>query len=337
MSSYAEGMAHHPVRSRRGLARSLLLLPGLCLAWPVAALPGSDDSAFALRVDTERRLPVYGPRNEVEAAGVLAISTALPVIGEGAIVQQILTVAPELMGVDRAEGKAVKAALKRRYDELGDDPRWADVETPLVQAFEASAPTMLVAPPHAAGVDPDEAPVVLFLHGYGGNGLLFSWLLSTAMPEAWIVSPSHGLTWSRPDLRYLDDALRTFEAHRGRGPLRYHLVGLSDGAVGAFEVLAARSERFRSCTILAGTPREDVIAKLPRAVPLTWIAGRQDRFVSAKRVAARHARVRRRVRTTSLSWMPDGHYFLLNDDGAALSIVAAAVGAVGESGEVDAQ
>ncbi len=300
----------------------------LTLTLSLGALPAAADAtkAFALTVATDQKLPVYAPRGELEAFGANAVVTLLPTLGEGMVVQRVLDVAPELMGVDAREGAQVKEALARRYAELADDPRWADVDSPMVQAFASTAPTMLVSPPHAPGADAATAPVVLFLHGYGGNGLLFSWLLSEAMPEAWIVAPSHGLTWSRPNLRYLDDALSTFEAHRGGGPFRYHLVGLSDGAVGAFEVLAARAARVETATIIAGTPREATIKRLPRSVPLPWSAGRTARLVGAPRGGEMSARVRRRLKTTSLTWMADGHYFLLNDDGDALSIIRRAIG-----------
>lgn len=291
-------------------AASVLVGVNPVFALLLCALPVS-----VIDMADEPPLPVYRPKNSLERAGVHTAVAALGTLGEGRTVQLILAAAPHLLNVAKSEEARVRNDLGARYAELGADPRWDHIPSPLRSAFEPLTPTMIVAPPVEG--PREKAPVVLFLHGYGGNGKLFAFLLARAMPNAWIVSPSHGLTWSRPRLRYLDRALERFEETYGLDGPRYHLVGLSDGAVGAFEVLAARPARFERMVSIVGVPRPRTIGRLPKDTPILMLNGRTDRFVPARGVRARFRRLMRRG-TVTLSWHDGGHYFLLEEDGAAL-------------------
>lgn len=286
-------------------------------AEPPASATG-DRRAFALEVPTKADLPVYRPRGELEEAGVKAALASLASLGEGRTVQLILQAAPRLMNVGDDEGGHVRAQLAKRYDELAADPLWEDVPSPLPSAFEKRAPLTLVAPPRDPAVDPATADVVVFLHGYGGNGKLFAWLVSRALPEAWVVAPSHGLTWARPRPGYLDESLTAFESKTGRRPDRYWLVGLSDGGVGSFEVLAQKGRRFQGAVNIVGVPRGTTVARLPRDMPMLWLNGKRDRFVGRSVVERRFRQVKARSPGARIEWFDAGHYFLLDDDQAAL-------------------
>lgn len=216
--------------------------------------------------------------------------------------------------------------LANRYNEIDADPRWRDVPSPLPSAFEKRAPLLLVAPPSAPDVDAATAPVVLFLHGYGGSGKLYAALLARALPHAWIVAPSHGVSWTRPQMAYVDEVLARFESEAGFRPPGYWIVGLSDGAVGSFEILAARPERVLGVVSIVGVPRADTIGRLPRlprAQPVLLLNGTRDRFVGASTVKARFASLAKRMTGAKLEWLTAGHYFLIDDDGAALARIRA--------------
>jgi pimeloyl-ACP methyl ester carboxylesterase len=263
-----------------------------------------------LALAPERGLPVYHPKNPVEEAGVAAALASLDTLGEARTVQLILQAAPELMNLDAEDIAPTRDALTARYREMEEDPEWAALPSPLATAFSDRAPAMIVVPPSKP-----THRVIVFLHGYGGSGKIFSFLLARAIPDAWIVAPSHGVSWAKPKIAYLDRALARFEKESGIDP-EYHLVGLSDGSVGAFEVIAKRPHRFRSLTSIVGIPKSDVVAKLPR-IPILMLNGKGDRFVpeaAVKRRAPKHAK---------LEWFEGGHYFLLDEDALALKRIRA--------------
>jgi len=311
----------------------LLVWTSVCLLLSSSSTWAAQDprAAFAVELNTAHRLPVFQPKSKRERAGVWAAKSALSVLSEGQVVGLILDAAPELMNAGGKEGATVRSQLKKRYAELADDPLWADVESPLHQAFEQTTPTMLVAPPRNKTADAKTAPVVVFLHGYGGNGRLFTWLLSRALPDCWVVSPSHGVSWRAPVDGYLDDALQTFASRTGRSTQDAVLVGLSDGGVGAFEVLRRHPKTFAGVVNIAALPTTSAAPKLPRRVPQLWLNGRRDRFVSAQRVRQRRRLVEQRGIHVDQRWFNSGHYFLLDDDGKALEAIRGFVRAVHRS------
>jgi len=242
-------------------------------------------------------------------------------VGESRSVQLIVQAAPWLLNVSRDDGPRVQALLNARYTEMDADPEWRALASPLSSAFQQMTPSMIVVAPR--GVDPRTAPVVCFLHGYGGNGKLFAWLVSRALPQMWVIAPSHGLTWSKPRLGHLDAALGRFEALSGIPSPRYWLVGLSDGGVGAFEIYGARPTRIAGMVSVVGVPRRDAVTRLPQDGRVLMLNGRRDRFVGADTVAERFPTLAARVRHAELEWYDDGHYFLLDDDGKALERIRA--------------
>lgn len=281
----------------------------------------------AIELETKASLPVFEASSTQESIGVTMALSSLSMFGEGATVRAITATAPRLMNADEDEAAHVQTMLSHRYDEVDADPRWRDVPSPLPSAFEKRAPLLLIAPPSAVDVDPVRAPVVLFLHGYGGSGKLYAALLARALPHAWIVAPSHGVSWARPQMAYVDEVLARFESDAGFRPEGYWIVGLSDGAVGSFEILAARPERVRGVVSIVGVPRADTIARLPRGEravrPVLMLNGTRDRFVGAKTVKARFTSLTKRVPIAKLEWFSSGHYFLIDDDGAALARIRA--------------
>lgn len=279
----------------------------------------------AIEVETKAELPVFTASTFEESAGVGMALSSLALFGEGATVRAITAAAPRLMNAASEETEHVQAMLASRYDEIDADPRWRDVPSPLPSAFEKRAPLLLVAPPSAPAVDAGNAPVVLFLHGYGGSGKLYAALLARALPHAWIVAPSHGVSWARPQMAYVDEVLARFESEAGFRPAGYWLVGLSDGAVGSFEILAARPQRVLGVVSIVGVPRADTIARVPSrsAHRLLLLNGTRDRFVGANTVKARFASLSRRVAKAKLEWFDAGHYFLIDDDRAALARIRA--------------
>lgn len=289
------------------------LLASLLVAQTVSIVP----------IPGERPHKAYRPKNPIEAAGVEAAVASIEKLGEGRTVQLVLEAAPHLMNVSADEGASVREALGARYAELAENEAWSKLPSPLASAFRKQSPSMIVASP---AVPSKNAPVVLFLHGYGGSGKLFAYMLSRAMPEAWIVAPSHGLTWARPRRGYARRALAAFEKHTGVRAKRVHLVGLSDGAVGAFEVYRESPRRYHEIVSIVGVPRADTIGRLPSRTRVVMLNGRRDRFVGAKVVRRRYQALRRKVSSAHLKWFEGGHYFLLNEDGAALGLVRRAVG-----------
>ncbi len=267
----------------------------------------------SLPVSTRQRLPIYQPKNAVERLGTAAALSSLDSRGEGATVVSILNAAPSLLKLPKSRRQATIDALVDGYRELERDGVWKDLDSPMASAFESRTPMMLIVPPRGKSALQAHRPkVIWFLHGYGGNGKLYAWLLARALPDVWIVSPSHGVSWRRPNLTYLAESRSAFlKFSKLRAPT-FVLVGLSDGAMGGFQVMNSAPPSFAAFVSIAGHPLGSA-RRIPTNTPILMLNSRTDRMVSAATAAGKQAQLKRRGAQVSIEWFKGGHYFLLHD------------------------
>lgn len=91
-------------------------------------------------------------------------------------------------------------------------------------------------------------PVLLLLHGYGGNLLYFPWAIWKEAPEAILIAPSWQINWSEGRFedrrRYVEAALAHAEEIIGISLKAPWLVPLSQGGPMAFNLASTKPRRF---------------------------------------------------------------------------------------------
>ena len=91
-------------------------------------------------------------------------------------------------------------------------------------------------------------PVLLLMHGYGGNFLYFPWAVWNAVPECILVAPSWQINWSDGPLEkridYVMAVVADAREKTGLPLMKPWLVPLSQGGPTAFHVAAAFPTRF---------------------------------------------------------------------------------------------
>jgi pimeloyl-ACP methyl ester carboxylesterase len=301
-------------RSARALFIFVLVL---CLGHPASARNRAD----LVEVPTEEILPIYQPRNSYEESAALAAVESIRFRGEGPTVDLILRAAPHLLGVPSDEAEGVRRAIARRYRRLHQNPDFLSTPSPLPSAFVRENPTMLVIPPRHPLGDARDAPALLFLHGYGGSGKLYAFMLADALPHVWVVAPSHGVTWRNPNLDYVDDVVMAFFRKYRTRSASLHLVGLSDGGWGAFSIYAKRPEVFSGMVSIAATPPGAMIKYLPRAGHIAMLNGRRDRRASLQTVREKFRAVKKRVPDARLHLLPGGHFFFVRSEDQVMALL----------------
>jgi predicted esterase len=299
--------------------KSLLFFALTSTVLLVATESQAGDRVQLVEVPTQQTLPVFHSRGSYEESSALAAVESIRFFGEGATVDLILGSAPHLLGVKGTEAKKVRRHIAAKYRSLQRDPDFLSTPSPLSSAFERQKPQMLIVTPKTGKAERLRAPVVVFLHGYGGNGKLFAFMLADALPGAWIVAPSHGLTWRKPNLAYLSDALEEFQRRTRVRPKATYLVGLSDGGWGAFSAYSQIPNRFDGLVTLAATPPGSAIKNLPEDGKIWMFNGRRDSRVSQATVRKKFSRVKKRVPNAQLTFFEGGHYFLIEPNQKALS------------------
>lgn len=124
-------------------------------------------------------------------------------------------------------------------------------------------------------------PVLLLLHGYGGNLLYFPWAIWKEIPEAILIAPSWQINWSEGTFsnrrRYVEAALAHAEGKIGISLKAPWLVPLSQGGPMAFNLANTKPRRF-SGLLGISTFAECVqdIAHLDPEFPVRMLHGDHD-------------------------------------------------------------
>ena len=160
----------------------------------------------------------------------------------------------------------------------------------------------------------DSLPLIIMLHGAGGDAAGTLGLIENAAPEAILLLPeSRGPTWDiilgayGPDVAFLDAALeRVFQQHRV-DPRRVALAGFSDGASYALSLAIGNGDLFTHA--LAFSPG---FAAPPEPVgrPLIFVShGTEDDVLPIDSCSRRLVpRLRRAGYDVRYHEFPGGHY-----------------------------
>lgn len=229
-----------------GLAFAAL---GLCAAWaPRPEPPPAVGPASIFRGE-----PGYGVWNP---------ASLVPEIDQFKLGSFLAPFADPL--IDRPQAARLRTHFMGVYREMGADPAFARLTSVMPYAYGEifmGAPQ----PDHAFTYVPATAqgklPVLLFLHGWGGNFQGYMWTLKEAADAAGvaIVAPSHGAgVWDEDDapgrpggLTRIRAALATIRAHPRMDAGRVTLMGLSNGGVGVSEAAIALPDQLRQLVYIS--------------------------------------------------------------------------------------
>lgn len=164
------------------------------------------------------------------------------------------------------------------------------------------------------------APVLVFLHGSGGNFKAYPWLLSELADSLGMVMvcPSFGFgNWTEAaSARVVEKALAEAEkvARLDRGNM--HLMGLSNGGKGVGHVGRDLGHQFRSLTFISPIVEEDATESLRfmarwKDKPVFVISGAEDDRVPLSYVVDAAARMKKNGALVTFKTVPDADHFLL--------------------------
>jgi predicted esterase len=165
------------------------------------------------------------------------------------------------------------------------------------------------------------APVLVFLHGSGGNFKSYTWLLSKIADEQGMVliAPTCGFgNWEEPRatqmvVAALEDVAKTQALDMGR----VHLAGLSNGSLGVSRIAAsAEAARFRSLIFLSPVCDDKALVSSAFAEhwqgrPLLVITGEEDDRVPVTYVKQCVEVMRKAKASVTLSVYPQTNHFLV--------------------------
>ena len=234
--------------------------------------------------------------------------------------------------IDRPQSARIRGLFQTVYDELAADP-----------AFSRAGSTMNVAYGEIWGFEPRNAhlyryplaekdwilrrPVLLFLHGSGGNFLGYLWVLKRfADTRGWtVIAPDNAFGFWRPeDTRtVVGRALKYIEAQEDLDASRIVIAGLSNGGLGLEQALSFWPRTFEAAVLLSGVPTGNTAAT-PTDLPWFVLHGDADKRIPIQHIDQAVATLRKAGATIERRVIPGDHFIFFERQDAVLEILTAA-------------
>ena len=253
-------------------------------------------------------MPTVVVRAELEPVRAL-IARGAGHVSEGSLLVAGITLGQQWFRLTPPQVAQLTRGFRDAYAQIEADPAMKGLPSVLGDAISQE--------PHRDGhyflyrpaaVDA-KTPVIIFLHGFGGNFQYYTWMMKQSFADAVVIAPSYGIAWSREGRGYFDEVLADAGRRLGVSIRRPWLVALSAGGPAGFDFYDRSPERFRGLICLASCPQPDQIATIKPGLKILMINGvRDDRFPIAtvrQTIAPLHPQ------TVELE--DADHFFLLTD------------------------
>src|SRR5688500_14684884 len=237
-----------PLNRRLHAATVLLCLAGtICAARAQTTAPAPRVESVSLK--TSHPMPVMRVREQFEPVRRL-IERSAGHVSEGPLLVSALTLNQQQFGIMPEQLRVLTAGFNDVYARIATDPAFANVPSALADAISADANRkahyFLYRPSRVT----DETPVIVFLHGFGGNFQFYTYLLKEAFPDRVIIAPSCGIAWPVEGVPLLDEVLDDAARRLGVRLSRPWLLAISAGGPAGFAAYATAPQRYHGFVCL---------------------------------------------------------------------------------------
>ncbi len=172
------------------------------------------------------------------------------------------------------------------------------------------------------------APLLLFLHGNGGNFQSYPKILTKLAQEhhVAVAMPTFGwgnwqIAGQERSLEVLEDIL---ERHSTIDRERIFIGGVSAGSIGAIRTMSNHPERFRGVIAISGVPQEEMSVRQFTGKSVLIVHGEDDARIAVDSARALADRLREhRVEVDYFELPGSGHFALLTQQQSILARVVA--------------
>jgi hypothetical protein len=239
---------------------------------------------------------------------------SLKILPESILVTSVLFFVNSAEGVPEKQKKKLNEVFQKFYLEILKDKQMQGIPSALPYSLSDKKLSyghyFLYLPPE---ITPQTKQIV-FLHGYGGNFLIYIYVLKKAFKNCIIVVPSWGSSWAHGNYHYLQEVyadIKSRHAVKIRQPV---LMAISAGGGAAFEYYNENPYRFKSIIGLATCPYQRTIDVMKPGLSIIMICGRYDKRFPWEGVKKRAMQVKKKVKDFKLTAVPDNHFFFLSSE-----------------------
>jgi pimeloyl-ACP methyl ester carboxylesterase len=216
------------------------------------------------------------------------------------------------MGLAPEATKRLSAGLDQLYRGIAADPLFKNINSALPYCLGDKRPShghYFAYYPQKLAAD---TPVIVFLHGYGGNFLFYTYLLKEEFPEAAILLPSRSGSWHDGTMQYLDDMCKDVKRRKSLAVRRPSLMAISAGGPAGFRLYHEQPNRFSSFVSIASAPSRAIVPKLEKDLTILMVNGKKDAGFPIAGVQSIAESLAERLPNFRMHVVDGDHFFLLS-------------------------
>ena len=250
-----------------------------------------------------------------------AFQESLKILPESMIVTSVLSLMNNKVGLSEKQKERLSTVFQKAYMEILKDDQMKSIPSALSYSLSGKKPDY----GHYFIYLPDKVTSktkqIVFLHGYGGNFLIYIYVLKKAFKNSIIIVPSWGCSWALGNYGYLKEVYSDIKQKFSVKIVRPVLMAISAGGGAAFEYYNKAPERFELLISFATCPYRRTIRKMKPELSVMMICGRQDKRFPWQGIKRRIWQTREKVNKFRLKILPDDHFFFLSSQDAWVKFV----------------
>jgi pimeloyl-ACP methyl ester carboxylesterase len=233
-------------------------------------------------------------------------------VPERIAVETVILIGNSQIGLAAKETQGLRASLDRVYSSISSDALLKNVGSALPYCLADKRPTH----GHYFAYYPekvtDDTQVIVFLHGFGGNFLFYTYVLKEEFPNAVVLVPSWGASWHDGTMQYINDMYKDVKQKRLISIHKPFLMAISAGGPAGFRLYNERPDRFSCYVSIASAPPSGIVSELKDDLKILMLNGRQDSGFRIARVQSIASKLAERLPHFQFHVIDGDHFFFLS-------------------------
>jgi pimeloyl-ACP methyl ester carboxylesterase len=278
--------------------------------------------------------PFRAPRQFADGYKIFQAGGAF--IPERITVESVVLMDNSQIKLTAKETQGLQASLDHVYTNISSDALFKNVGSALPYCLADKRPTH----GHYFAYFPekvsDDTPVIVFLHGFGGNFLFYTYVLKEEFPGAVVLVPSWGASWHDGTMQYINDMYKDVKQKRSISVHKPVLMAISAGGPAGFRLYNERPDRFACYVSIASAPPSGTVSELKHDLKILMVNGRQDSGFRIARVQSVASKLAERLPYFQFHVLDGDHFFFLSRREDTFRVIKAFLGKVA-SGRTEGQ
>lgn len=227
-------------------------------------------------------------------------------------VESVVLLGSSQIGLTAKESQGLHASLEQVYGSIAADPLFKDIRSALPYCLSDKRPSEGHYFAYFPGKVAEDTPVIVFLHGFGGNFLFYTYVLKEEFPNAVVLVPSWSGSWHDGKMQYLEDMYKDVK-QRGTLPTgKPCLMAISAGGPAGFRLYNEQPDRFSCFVSIASAPPLAIVPALKEDLKILMVNGRQDSGFRISHVQSVASKLAERLPHFQIHVLDGDHFFLLS-------------------------